>query len=116
LAYLGFASQVVFGVGSFSYQYVTRDTFGTAIKSTAVKINNVWRNISKNPVTDNGLKKSACGFLRVDKDGDSFKLTDQVSADEEDLGELKTVFNNGQIYRTTTLREIRHRLHPDWNI
>ena len=64
----GFASaNVVFGVGSFTYQYNTRDTFGFAMKAT-------WggerrgRALFKEPKTDNGLKRSARGLLRVERD------------------------------------------------
>ena len=36
----GFAStNVVLGIGSFTYQYVTRDTFGFAIKATWARVN-----------------------------------------------------------------------------
>ena len=54
----GFAStNVVFGVGSFTYQYNTRDTFGFAMKATYVEVNGEGREIFKNPITDNGVKK-----------------------------------------------------------
>ncbi|MGN6492961.1 MAG: nicotinate phosphoribosyltransferase [Agriterribacter sp.] len=52
----GFASQVVFGVGSYTYQYNTRDTFGLAMKATYVEIAGEGRNIFKDPVTDDGTK------------------------------------------------------------
>src|SRR3954454_6952499 len=52
----GFASgNVVLGVGSYTYQYVTRDTFGFAVKSTYGEVNGVGREIFKDPVTDDGI-------------------------------------------------------------
>lgn len=110
----GFASQVVFGIGSYTYQYNTRDTFGTAMKATAVVIGEELRPIWKDPVTDDGTKVSAKGLLRVDYDRKTgtLKLTDQVSWVQEAQGELQTVFLDGKIAGPyTTLREIRQRLH-----
>ena len=62
----GFAtSNVVLGVGSYTYQYNTRDTFGMACKATYVEISGEGQNIFKDPVTDDGTKKSATGLLVV---------------------------------------------------
>lgn len=99
----GFAStNIVFGIGSFTYQYNTRDTLGFAMKSTFVKINGVPKPIYKDPVTDNGVKKSAVGLLRVDKDEDgNFLLKENVTPQEEAGGELRVVFMDGVLYPTT---------------
>lgn len=107
----GFASQVVFGIGSYTYQYNTRDTFGTAMKATFVIVDGEGREIFKNPVTDDGTKKSATGLLKVTKELDTFYLQDRVTWDEEKNGELKTVFKDGKIIKETTLSEIRKTLY-----
>ncbi len=111
----GFAScNVVFGVGSYTYQYNTRDTFGFAMKATAGIINGKEVAIFKDPKTDNGLKKSAKGFLRVDRDekGELY-MTDNLTYKEidndDDGGLLETVFYDGRI-EETSLSEIRERL------
>jgi nicotinamide phosphoribosyltransferase len=50
LAGKGFASaNVVFGGGSFTYQCVTRDTWGWAVKATYGVVNGEPRNIYKCP-------------------------------------------------------------------
>jgi nicotinamide phosphoribosyltransferase len=103
----GFASQVVFGIGSYTYQYNTRDTFGTAMKATYVVIDGEGREIFKNPVTDDGTKKSATGLLSVKKENNKFVLYDTVSWEEEAKSELKTVFKDGKITKDFTLAEIR---------
>lgn len=104
----GFACQVVFGVGSFTYQYNTRDTFGTAMKATYVEIDGVGRNIFKDPVTDDGTKKSATGLLRVDEDENGrYHLTDGVTWEEEQGGALRTVFEDGRLVIDMSLAEIR---------
>ncbi|MGG9964009.1 nicotinate phosphoribosyltransferase [Ferruginibacter sp. SUN106] len=103
----GFASQVVFGIGSYTYQYNTRDTFGTAMKATYVVVDGEGREIFKNPITDDGTKRSATGLLCVKKENNKFVLHDKVSWEEEAQSELKTVFKDGKITKEFTLAEIR---------
>lgn len=83
----GFAStNVVLGIGSFTYQYNTRDTFGFAMKATYGEVNGVGRPIFKNPVTDDGTQKSAKGLRKVAEVGNSYILKDDVSWEEEQTG------------------------------
>jgi len=104
----GFAStNVVFGIGSYTYQYVTRDTFGFAVKATHGIINGDSVDIYKDPVTDNGVKKSAKGLLRVNAD---LSLSEQVSEAEEKEGLLRTIFLDGKLTNEETLAIIRQRL------
>jgi nicotinamide phosphoribosyltransferase len=110
----GFASNnIVFGVGSYTYQYVTRDTFGWAMKATFGVVDGEFRDIQKDPATDSGDKKSACGMLRVDKVGNNYILTDQISVADEMGGRLKTVFKDGELIIETSLSEIREQLTLD---
>lgn len=106
----GFATQVVFGIGSFTYQYNTRDTFGLAMKATYVEVKGEGREIFKNPVTDDGTKKSATGLLQVVKENGKYKLNDKVDWEEEKKGELQTVFKDGKIIKEYMLKEIREHL------
>ena len=54
----------------------------------------------KNPKTDlNNVKKSASGLLKVEKDDDNYVLVQNVSEDEEQSGELITVFKDGQLIK-----------------
>jgi len=104
----GFASDnIVFGVGSFTYQYNTRDTFGFAMKATYGEVNGEGRDIFKDPVTDSGVKKSARGLLRVE----GGKLYQQQTVEQERKGDLQTVYKNGIPYRKQTLAQIRKRLN-----
>ncbi|WP_299677549.1 nicotinate phosphoribosyltransferase [uncultured Dokdonia sp.] len=108
----GFAStSVVLGIGSFTYQFKTRDTFGFAMKATSVVVAGKRREIFKDPITDNGIKKSAKGLLKVIKVGDTYELRDQVTEQEEKEGVLKTIYENGVFKRVTTLEEIRNRIN-----
>jgi len=162
----GFAStNVVLGIGSYTYQYNTRDTFGFAMKATYGEVLNVptvkvkkaggeeveiafdrsnpkhldlikatysltgredlveTREIYKDPITDDGTKRSKKGLLQVFNnywdthpamqkfDGtDELKVNDQCTWEQENGGLLETVFKNGELVRTTTLEEIRERL------
>ncbi len=105
---MGFAStNMVYGIGSYTYQYVTRDTFGFAMKSTFSRVNGEDREIFKSPATDDGVKFSAKGRLRVNGD---LTLSEGVSEYEEGRGLLQLVFQDGQQVNTTSLSEIRARL------
>lgn len=104
----GFAStNAVYGIGSYTYQYVTRDTFGFAMKATHGVIDGKPVDIFKDPATDDGTKKSAKGLLRVNAD---LSLSQQVSVAEEKEGLLETVFLNGALMRDESLSAIRKRL------
>jgi len=62
----GFAStNLVCGFGSYGYQAITRDTFGFAIKCTYGVVDGEARNIYKDPITDDGSKRSLRGLLAV---------------------------------------------------
>ena len=57
------SSNVVFGIGSMQYQYVTRDTHSFAIKATWCQMKDgTARNLIKNPKTDPD-KKSLTGYF-----------------------------------------------------
>lgn len=105
----GFAGIVVLGVGSYSYQYVTRDTHGSAVKATYVEKNGKGVNVFKDPATDK-KKKSACGLLRVEYDGEKFVQHDQQTVEQELMGCLETVFVDSYLVRETSLQDIRAKL------
>lgn len=111
LAAKGFASDnIVFGIGSFTFQYCTRDTLGFAMKATYVEINEEPKVIYKNPKTDSGTKKSAKGLLKVVLNDGEFKLIDNVTKEDEKEGELRTVFKDGSFYNLENFDTLRNRL------
>lgn len=124
----GFAStNVVLGIGSFTYEYQTRDTFGFAMKATYGELlvededneedgspvyKKVSREIYKDPATDDGTKKSAKGLLCVLMDDEgNIHLKDQCTWEEEAEGLLSTVFLDGEMTGSQNLAEIRNRLN-----
>lgn len=102
----GFASKVVLGIGSYSYQYVTRDTHGSAVKATSVVKNGERIAIFKDPKTDT-KKKSAKGLLKIDRVDGELTLFDDVTEQEESEGLLEVVFENGKLIKETTLAQVR---------
>ncbi len=107
----GYAStNVVLGIGSFTYQYNTRDTFGFAMKATYGEVRGQGREIYKDPITDDGTKKSSKGLLKVVRENGEYILYDQVSWKEESEGELVEVFRDGKILVDQSLKQIRSRI------
>jgi nicotinamide phosphoribosyltransferase len=111
----GFSSNnIVLGIGSYTYQYVTRDTHGIAIKCTAVASGSGdekhWRSTFKDPKTDNSGKKSARGFLRMDLVDGEYVLTQDVTESEESSGALELVYENGKILRHQSFADVRAEL------
>ncbi|AGC75774.1 nicotinamide phosphoribosyltransferase [Nonlabens dokdonensis] len=108
----GFAStNVVLGIGSFTYQFKTRDTFGFAMKATSVVVNGERREIFKDPITDDGVKKSAKGLVKVIKENKEYILADEVSEEEEKEGALKIIYEDGRFRESVTLQQIRERIN-----
>ena len=112
LASKNFASDnIVFGIGSYTFQYQTRDSLGFAMKATYVELDGVGQAIFKDPVTDSGTKKSAKGLLCVDRDEQGFYLGDQATQEQEEFGNLlRTVFIDGKIVVNESFADIRSRL------
>lgn len=104
----------VAGIGSYTYQYNTRDTQGWAAKATHIEVledgKTVGRDIFKDPITDDGTKKSAKGLIAVYEQDDTFVMKDQVSWKEVENCAYKTVFEDGKLISDQALSEIRQRV------
>lgn len=111
----GFASgNVVFGIGSFTYQSLTRDCFGFALKAIYAEVGGEAVEIYKDPATDDGTKKSAKGLLRVEKEGNDFVLYERQSREEFEGGALIPIFRNSQLLVDEPVSVIRQRLWASW--
>lgn len=105
----GFAStNIVFGMGSYGYQYQTRDTFGFAMKATWCRVNCEERSIFKKPKTDNGTKNSAKGRVAVlrNEQGELYRVDEATQAQEAN-SELVPVWQNGQFIRKYSFDQVR---------
>lgn len=136
LAAKGFAStNIVLGVGSFTYGYNTRDTLGFAAKGAWFEVKSCpcgktfancdsskkeckyerkSYNIYKDPVTDDGTKKSLKGMVAVGVEGEvgheNYFVKEECTIGEEEQGLLQTIYEDGKFYNQTTFSEIRERL------
>ena len=146
LADKGFAStNIVLGVGSFTYGYNTRDTFGFAAKGAWFEVEERDEpckdcthpdcieaeksgakdclvkkayNIYKDPVTDDGTKKSLKGLQavfqtvnpHVEENGEIW-VQSECTPEEENTGLLQVIYEDGKFYNQITLTEIRKRIN-----
>lgn len=100
------ASNIVFGHGSYAYNFSTRDTLGYAVKATAAfTYDGKLIPIQKTVKTDAG-KKSACGLLHVTED---LTLIDNCTPEQEATGALRTIFKDGTLTFDTDFAAIRAR-------
>ena len=105
------ACNLVLGIGSFTYQFKSRDSLGFAIKATACKVNGELREIFKHPKTDDGTKNSLKGLIRVAEESGKYVAYDQQDEAHEMAGCLEPVFVNGRLVRDNSLSEIRERVN-----
>jgi nicotinamide phosphoribosyltransferase len=115
LAKKKFAStNLVYGIGSYTYNYVTRDTFGFALKSSSVTRSGKEIGIFKDPVTDPGsIKKSLVGRVTVMRDmADDNKIiaVDHQTSHSKLPNLMRTIFENGKVENFQTLADIRKLL------
>ena len=123
----GFAStNIVLGVGSFTYQMNTRDTLGFAAKGAWFEVleldpianvpdengvlgfKKVGYDIYKDPVTDDGTKKSLKGLICVTED---HEVLTQCTWEQEGQGILQTIYENGEFHNQVSLTEVREKLN-----
>ena len=70
------------------------------------------REIFKDPITDDGTKKSATGLLCVETLPDGrIGLYDKVTWETEGTGLLQTIYKDGEFHNRITLSEIRNTLN-----
>ena len=115
----GFAvNNCVFGIGSYTYQFNTRDTFGFALKATHAVIKGEEKFIFKDPKTDNdNFKKSQRGMCYVYRDGQDILYKDELTIKEQEEFKdnlLEIVFKDGKLIKDYSLSEIRTRLHGNF--
>ena len=80
------------------------------MKATYGEVNGEGREIYKDPITDDGTKKSARGLIKIIKEDNQYSLVDSVTWEEERQGELNEVYRDGQLLVDQSLKEIRARV------
>ena len=98
---------IAFGMGGGLLQKVDRDTLGFAMKASAVNVDNQWRDVFKQPVTDIA-KHSKKGRLAVIKTEQGIKtIREDELADQSNL--LRSVFKNGRLLVDDDFDTVRAR-------
>jgi nicotinamide phosphoribosyltransferase len=134
------ATNIVLGVGSFTYEYLTRDTLGFAAKGSWFEVAGLnpdyktyaWKhsyNIYKDPVTDDGTKKSLKGMCMVSNElnFETNKMEYVVRQEclpiyiergsmplnhEEDIYDtLRTIYENGKFLNQINFKDVRTNLN-----
>ena len=103
---------MVFGIGSYTYEYVTRDTYGFAMKATAVVRSGKLIPIFKSPATDDAKesKKSHVGIPTVWTDHKGELYVHQNSLPQElDLCAFGKVWEDGKLLIDPAFADIRKR-------
>jgi len=103
------ADNIAFGMGGGLLQHVNRDTQKFAMKCSAIRINNEWIDVMKDPITDKG-KKSKAGLVKcwsnINIPGTYMSgITPPENTGWRDA--LQTVFMNGELLRDMTFEEVR---------
>lgn len=105
------ANNIVFGSGGALLQKHNRDTYKFAQKGSAIKINGVWKEIFKNPITDPGKtsKKGRLTLIKNDKTNEyqTVNFTDSWVCPTGFTEMLEEVYAKGEIKRLQSLTEIR---------
>ena len=98
---------VAFGMGGGLHQMVNRDTQKFAMKCSAVSIGGVWRDVFKDPVTDQGKRSKRGRLALVATPGGvaTVPLTDGVA----DL--LHVVYRDGALLEQAAFAQLRERAH-----
>ena len=109
-------SNIIFGIGAYTYQYVTRDTRGFAIKASYCEIDDKPIMMYKEPKTDDGTKKSIKGCAVVYCKEDEFKVKDNYNLKEacnHSEQEMIPLFKDGNLLHKESIYDIRNRLYNE---
>jgi len=106
------AENIAFGMGAELLQKVNRDTMKFAMKASAIRIDDQWRDVFKDPITDKG-KRSKRGVLALTKTNGQYRT---VRQDECPIADnlLRPVYRNGQLLIDESFEDIKARVnHTD---
>ncbi len=103
------ADNMSFGMGAELLQKVNRDTYGMAIKVSAIKINNNWINVYKEPkgAPEKASKKGRLMTYRKEN-GEFYSALEPKN--KFDAPMLATVFKDGEILSEDSFDAIRARV------
>lgn len=113
------ASNIAFGQGGGLLQQVNRDTQKFAMKCSAICINGEWRDVWKDPITDQGKQSKRGRLALINSSGignDSWRTVREDELPVHISSALRTVFVNGKVGNASTFQEVRARASKEFNI
>jgi len=100
------ASNIAFGMGGALLQQPNRDTLSFAMKASAIKVDGVWKDVYKDPITDS-KKRSKKGRLALLEDFTTIKLDELNNR----INLLEIVYTNGILVREQNFDDIREKIN-----
>ncbi|MCK5021160.1 MAG: nicotinate phosphoribosyltransferase [Candidatus Peribacteraceae bacterium] len=101
-------SNIAFGMGGALLQNFDRDCLRFAMKASATKVDGVWRDVFKEPITD-PEKISKKGILALTEKDGIFKTVRKSSITSPKDNKLVVVYKDGKIVKEWSFTEIRER-------
>lgn len=107
------ADNIAFGMGGALLQQVDRDTQRFAMKCSSIKVDGIWINVQKDPVTDSGKKSKAGRVTLWTNSGGEFAsaVTPPTGWSDKGIGgwtdALVPVYWNGNLSKDYTFAEVR---------
>jgi len=92
-------------MGGGLLQQLNRDTQKFAMKNSAVKVDGQWRDVYKDPVTDQG-KRSQKGILDL-QNGKTIRISEALLFSERQHSQLQVVYRNGTLVNVQSFQQIR---------
>jgi nicotinamide phosphoribosyltransferase len=99
------AENVAFGMGGALHQKVDRDTFGFAMKCSAVLIDGTWHDVFKDPIAGGKTSKRGRLALILDENGKPTTIRSESLMGRKDL--LEVVYDYGKLVRDQNFSEVR---------
>ncbi|MCF6767717.1 nicotinate phosphoribosyltransferase [Thiotrichales bacterium 19S11-10] len=104
---------ITFGMGAELLQKLNRDTQSFAMKASAIRVNGIWQDIYKDPVTDPN-KKSKGGRLALIKENAQYQTVKEEKLQGR-YNYLAPVYENGKLLSDQTFAEIRDQVQQENN-
>ena len=102
---------VVFGIGSYTYTYVTRDEYGFAMKATAVRRSGKLLDIFKKPITSDGFSKASLrGLPAVYEGSKGLFVREQAGPEELANCAFQKVMSDGSLVIRESFETLRKRV------
>jgi nicotinamide phosphoribosyltransferase len=107
------ADNIAFGMGGALLQIVDRDTQKFAMKCSSAKVDGMWINVQKDPITDSGKKSKAGRVTLWTNSGGEFVsgVTPPTGWSDKGIGgwtdALVEVFRDGKLVKEITFEEVR---------